>query len=63
MSFSGRATKALRTSQADARSLDRYAKPRATRGVIVRAFPGPSVVPGPRQPKKTEPRSAEVLRE
>jgi len=31
----------------DAWSLDRYSKPRATRGVIVRAFPGPSAVPGP----------------
>jgi len=31
----------------DAWSLDRYSKPRATRGVIVRTFPGPSAVPGP----------------
>src|SRR5262245_26136367 len=29
----------------DSRSLDRYSKPRATRGALVRAFPGPCVVP------------------
>jgi integrase len=42
----------------DARSLDRYSKPRATRGAIVRAFPGPSVAPS--QSKGTEPRSTDV---
>jgi hypothetical protein len=47
----------------DSRSLDRYSKPRATRGLIGRAFPGPSLVPGPHQPNKTEPRSTEVPRE
>src|SRR5262245_17961973 len=31
----------------DTRSLDRYSNPRATRGAIVRAFPGLSAVPGP----------------
>lgn len=43
----------------DARSLDRYSKPRATRGAIVRAF-GPSVVPGAQPAASTEPTRTEV---
>jgi len=41
---------------ADARSLHRYSNPRATRGAIVRAFPGPSAVPA-QSAASTEPPS------
>jgi hypothetical protein len=43
----------------DARSLDRYSKPRATRRAIVRAF-GPSIASGVQMAASTEPTSAEV---
>jgi hypothetical protein len=43
----------------DARSLDRYSKPRATRGAIVRAFPGPCVVPGATSAANAEPNSSD----
>jgi len=43
----------------DARSLDRYSKPRATRGAIVRAFPGPRVVPGATSAAGAEANTAE----
>jgi integrase len=49
----------------DARSLDRYSKPRATRGAIVRAFPAASShapVPGPLPPNHAEPGSSEAPR-
>ena len=45
----------------DARSLDRYSKPRATRRAIVRAF-GPSLGPGAQSAATTEPTSDEVPR-
>jgi len=46
----------------DARSLDRYSKPRATRGALVRAFPaaaGPSPVPGATRAEDAKPKSVE----
>jgi hypothetical protein len=44
----------------DSRSLDRYSKPRATRGALVRAFPGPCVVPGAPSATTTEPNTADI---
>jgi len=46
----------------DARSLDRYSKPRATRGALVRVFPGaggPCPVPGPGSAEDAKPKSVE----
>ena len=44
----------------DSRSLDRYSKPRATRGALVRAFPGPCVVPGAPSAEVTELNTADI---
>ena len=47
----------------DSRSLDRYSKPRARRGALVRAFTGPSPVPAATTPDTAEPKKPDVPRE